>query len=110
MNKIKCTKDKIYNKETKRCIKKDSKKGVELLYEMNDKKTHKLYEKIDGKIIKKITGGTNSIDMEKKVAAIKRVKQILSQPFINRVSADIYRRNNYLVLMKRELKDKKQVV
>jgi hypothetical protein len=107
MNKIKCTKDKIYNKETKRCIKKDSKKGVELLYEMNDKKTHKLYEKIDGKIIKKITGGTNSIDMEKKVAAIKRVKQILSQPFINRVSADIYRRNNYLVLMKRELKDKK---
>ena len=47
---------------------------------------------------------TNSLN--KKIEAIKKAKKALS-PFINRVSVDIYRRNRYYIMMKRELKDKK---
>ena len=45
--------DKVYNPETKRYIKRDSKKGVEILFKNNDKEILKLFELINGKIIKK---------------------------------------------------------
>jgi hypothetical protein len=167
MNIKNCKENQIFNKETKKCVKKDSKKGIELLFNMKDSNTHKLYEIIDGKIVKKcekdkirnpktkrcikkidvksaisgemkkkidmksaISGEMKkkidvksaiskkmkkkidvksviSGEMKKKIEAIKRVKEALI-PFINRVSADVYHRNRYLVLMKRELKNKKK--
>lgn len=53
----KCTKKQVYNPETKKCIKKDSKKGIEILFKNNDKETLKLYESINGKIVKKCPNG-----------------------------------------------------
>jgi formyltetrahydrofolate synthetase len=87
----KCEKDKIRNPETKRCVKKK-------VDEIKKDKTNKKVE-----AIKK--DKTNNLS--KKVEAIKKVKKALI-PFINRVSVDIYHRNRYLILMRRELKGKKE--
>jgi len=134
-----CKENQIINPETNRCIKKDTKKGIEILFKQKDKNILKLYELINGKILKKCekpkirNPETNkcvkekkalkeknalkekkalkekalkSLSLNKKIDAIKKAKKALS-PFINRVSVDIYRRNRYYIMMKRELKDKK---
>lgn len=133
MNEKNCNNTQIYYPKTKRCIKKDTKKAIEYLFSIGDKTIHKLYEEIDGKIVKKCDKNkirnpqTNrcikekkeriiinpkvkinkkneiSVLLDKKIEAIRRVKKALS-PYINRVSANIYRRNKYLILMNRELK------
>jgi len=123
-----CNKSQILNPKTKRCIGKNTKQAIEILFNKNDKQILKLYEMIDGKIVKKCEKPKirnpetnrcvnkikkqkqnqkpkiNSLDL--KINAIKRAKKALS-PFINRVSADIYHRNKYLVLMRRELNKRK---
>ena len=115
-----CNKMQIFYPKTKRCIKKDTKKAIEYLFNKGDKTIHMIYEKVDGKIVKRCEKGkirnqatrkcikerkskNKSNSLDKKIDAIKRVKKALS-PFINRVSADIYHRNKYLILMRRELK------
>jgi len=120
-----CKSNQVLNPKTKRCVKKDTKNGIEILFNQNDKKIHELYEKIGNKIVKKcekpkirnlITKRCVKEDnkaikkpksLSKKIEAIKKVKKVLS-PFINRVSADIYHRNRYLVLMRRELKNRRE--
>lgn len=120
-----CDKTQILNPKTKRCIGKNTKQALEILFNKNDKQVRKLYEMVNGKIVKKCDKPKirnpetnrcvnkikeikkpkiNSLDL--KINAIKRAKKALS-PFINRVSADIYRRNKYLVLMRRELNKRK---
>jgi hypothetical protein len=119
-----CKKTQVFNEKTERCINKNTKQGIELLFNKNNKQILKLYELVDGKIVKKcetpkirnpITKRcVNKIitkkpinSLKKKVEAIKKAKKALL-PFINRVSADIYHRNKYLVLMRRELKNKRE--
>ena len=53
MNNSKCPKNQVYNPDTKRCIKKDSKKGIEILFKNKDKEILKSFELINGKIVKK---------------------------------------------------------
>jgi hypothetical protein len=48
-----CKENQIFNTKTKRCINKDTKKAIEYLFNIGDKTIHKLYEKIDGKIVKR---------------------------------------------------------
>jgi hypothetical protein len=129
----------ILNPKTKRYVKRDTKKGIEILFNQKDNEILKLYELVDGKIVKKCEKDKirnlktkrcvknkeikkdksndlnkkiegikidKSNDLNKKIEAIKKVKKALI-PFKNRVSADIYHRNRYLVLMRRELKNKK---
>jgi len=137
-----CNKTQIFYPKTKRCIKKDTKKAIEYLFNKGDKTINEIYEKVDGKIVKRcekdkirnpdtkrciktkiikkmvnkevkinLKSKRNVKDKIKKVSAslntkidaIKKVKKALL-PFINRVSADIYHRNKYLVLMRRELR------
>ena len=117
-----CNKNQILNLKTKRCINKDSKKAIEYLFNIGDKTIHKLYEKIDGKIVKRCdkdkirnlktkrcikVNNNKPVSLDKKIVAIKKIKKALI-PFKNRVSADIYHRNKYLILMRRELKNKKE--
>ena len=175
MKEINCKDNQILNPATKRCINRDTKKAIEILFRMNDENIHKIYESVNGQIIKRCEDGkirnpetnrcVNKVNKTKKavkpsliktdviktkkvvkpsliktdviktkkvvkpsliktdvikklvtsvipeslrnkIDAIKKAKKALS-PFINRVSADVYHRNKYLVLMKRELKDKK---
>jgi hypothetical protein len=108
-----CKENQIFNTKTNRCINKDSKKAIEYLFNIGDKTIHKLYELVDGKIVKRCDKDkirnlktkrcikVNSLD--KKIEAIEKIKKALI-PFKNRVSADIYHRNKYLILMRRELK------
>ena len=143
MKEINCKDNQILNPVTKRCINRDTKKAIEILYKMNDKNIHKIYELVNGRIIKRCEDGknrnpetnrcVNKVNKTKKVVkpsliktdvikksvtiipeslrnkieAVKKAKKALL-PFINRVSADVYHRNKYLVLMKRELKNKKK--
>jgi len=118
----KCTKKQVYNPETKKCIKKDSKKGIEILFKNNDKETLKLYESINGKIVKKCPNGKIrnpktlrcvvnkkepiklSLSINKKKIAVNKIIKVLS-PFVNRVSADVYARNRYLMMVKTEIKE-----
>ena len=138
-----CNKNQIFYPKTKRCINKDSKKAIEYLFNIGDDEIHKIYEEVDGKIIKRcekpkirnpetkrcvnpknikteksMTLGKKSlgkktevmkksVSLGKKIEALKKVKRALL-PFKNRVSADIYHRNKYLVLMRRELRNKKE--
>jgi len=149
-----CKDNEILNPKTKRCVKKDTKNGIEILFNQKDNEILKLYELVDGKIVKKCEKDkirnpetkrcvkkkvdeikkdktnkkvetikkdkTNNLskkveaikkdktnNLSKKVEAIKKVKKALT-PFLNRVSADIYHRNRYLILMRRELKGKKE--
>jgi hypothetical protein len=151
-----CKDNEILNPKTKRCVKNDTKIGIEILFNQKDNDILNKYEMIDGKIVKKcekdkirnqetkrcvkkneatkITKSsylnkkieaikkdksnslskkveevkiTKSNNLSKKVEVIKKVKKALI-PFINRVSADIYYRNRYLILMRRELKGKKE--
>ena len=126
MKETDCNKNQVYNPMTKRCVGKDTKKGIELLFNKKNKSILKLYELINGKIMKKCNEGKirnpetlkcikkvdkkvekkvdKKVDEERKIEAIKRARKALS-PFINRVSADIYRRNKYLMLMRRELRN-----
>ena len=133
-----CNKTQIFYPKTKRCIKKDTKKAIEYLFTKGDKTIKKLYEMIDGKVVKKcekpkirnpetkrcvnpkkakiektiipkipkVKKNKNLVSLGKKIEAIKKAKRALT-PFVNRVSADIYHRNKYLMLMRRELKNKK---
>ena len=117
-----CKENQILNLKTKRCINKDSKKAIEYLFNIGDKTIHKLYEKIDGKIVKRCdkdkirnlktkrcikVNNNEAILLDKKKEAIEKIMKALI-PFKNRVSADIYHRNKYLILMRRELKNKKE--
>ena len=142
MKETDCNKSQILNPKTKRCINKDTKKAIEILFNQKNKNILKLYELINGIIVKKCdkdkvrnektnrcikkksidekvkksnllekkTKKVNELDkktkksnsLDKKIDAIKKVKKALIV-FKNRVSADIYHRNKYLVLMKREL-------
>ena len=141
-----CDKTQIFYPKTKRCIKKDTKKAIEFLFNNEDKTIKKLYEMVNGKIIKKcekpkvrnpdtkrcvkptakilteikkslkptnilLTKAKKSVkkpaSLNTKINAIKKARKALS-PFINRVSADIYHRNKYLILMRRELKNKRE--
>jgi hypothetical protein len=121
-----CNKSQILNPKTKRCINKNTKKAIEILFQQKDKEILKKYEIVDNKIVKKCEKPKNrnpetkkcvkdkkievikkSKSLDKKIEAIKKVKRALL-PFINRVSADIYNRNKYLLLMRRELKNKKK--
>ena len=120
--------DKVYNPETKRYVKKDSKKGIEILFKNKDKEILKSFELVNGNIIKKCPENkirnpktlrcVNKKDVKKDVKkedvkksnslnrkrnAINKIKKALS-PFVKRVSADIYTRVRYLMMMKRELK------
>jgi len=45
--------DKVYNPETKRYVKRDSKKGIEILFKNKDKEILKSFEIVNGEIIKK---------------------------------------------------------
>lgn len=125
-----CNKTEIFNPKTRRCIGKNTKQGIEILFNKDDKEIHKLYEKVNGKIVKKCKKPkirnpetnrcVNKIkeikkrenkkskinSLELKIDAIKRVKKALS-PFINRVSGNIYHRNKYLILIRRELNKRK---
>ena len=47
--------------------------------------------------------GETSSSMSKKVNAINKIKKFLS-PFVNRISADIYTRVRYMMMMRKELK------
>ena len=127
-----CDNTQIFYPKTKRCIKRDTKKAIEYLFNKGDPTIQNIYEKVDGKIIKRcvrpkirnpdtkrciksknipsikkvlkvIEKKKVSVSLNKKIEAIKKVKKALS-PFVNRVSADIYHRNKYLMLMRRELK------
>jgi hypothetical protein len=133
-----CEKTKIRNPETKRCVKvKISKKekskkvedikkakkvinAIDFLYDKGDKAIHTLYEKVDGKLVKKCekpnvrSVNTNkcikpkinkSVSLDKKIEAVKKARKAII-PFANRISADIYHRNKYLMLMRRELKNR----
>ena len=120
-----CNKTQIFYPKTKRCIKKNTKKAIEYLFNKGDTTIHKKYEMVDGKIVKqcektkirnpdtkrciknKNVIKNKSVSLGKKIEAIKKAKKALS-PFVNRVSADIYHRNKYLILMRRELKNKKR--
>jgi hypothetical protein len=128
-----CKDNEILNPKTKRCVKKDTKNGIEILFNQKDSDILNKYEMIDGKIVKKCEKDKirnpetkrcikkkveeikkdktikkdKSNNLSKKVEAIKKVKKALT-PFINRVSAHIYHRNRYLILMRRELKGKKE--
>jgi len=116
-----CKDNEILNPKTKRCVKNDTKIGIEILFNQKDNDILNKYEMIDGKIVKKcekdkirnqetkrcVKKITKSNSLSKKVEAIKKVKKALI-PFINRVSVDIYHRNRYLILMRRELKGKKE--
>jgi hypothetical protein len=133
-----CNKNQIFYPKTKRCINKDSKKALEYLFNIGDEAIHKIYEEVDGKIIKrcekpkirnpetkrcvnpksmnlrkttslgkKTEVMKKSASLGKKIEALKKAKRALL-PFKNRVSADIYHRNKYLVLMRRELRNKKE--
>ena len=117
-----CKENQILNLKTKRCINKDSKKAIEYLFNIGDKTIHKLYEKIDGKIVKRCdkdkirnlktkrcikVNNNKPVSLDKKKEAIEKIMKALI-PFKNRVSADIYHRNKYLILMRRELKNKKE--
>jgi len=112
-----CEKDKILNPKTNKCVSKTGKIGKELLKKLDEKK------ELNKKIISKMptidylnrNNSKNPIKeykqlkgkkLDEKIKAIKKVRKALS-PFINRVSAEIYRRNKYYMLMKRELKNKK---
>jgi hypothetical protein len=162
-----CKTNQIFNEKTKRCINKDTKQAIEILFNQKNKTILNLYEIIDGKIVKKcekpkirnletkrcvkpkdetiiapkkktilkdekkivpkkktilkdetITAPKKKTilkdeiklfsknSLEKKIEAINKVKKALT-PFKNRVSANIYHRNKYLVLMRRELKNRK---
>jgi len=223
MKETDCNKTQIFNPKSKRCVNKDSKKGIELLLKKKDKSILKLYELINGKVLKKCPEGKirnlenlkcvkkdeikkmkgrpkkevleedkvkktkgrpkkevleedkvkktkgrpkkevleenkvkktkgrpkkevleedkvkksdkkitptkdetykyiydndifiNELEkkekgnksLEKKIEAVKKAKKILS-PFLNRVSMDVYTRNRYLLLMKRELNKTKE--
>jgi hypothetical protein len=113
-----CKENQILNPKTKRCINKDSKKAIEYLFNIGDKTIHKLYELVDEKIVKRCDKDkirnlktkrciNKPVSLDKKIEAIKKIKKALI-PFKNRVSADIYHRNKYLILMRRELKNKKE--
>ena len=115
--------DKVYNPETKRYVKKDSKKGIEILFKNKDKEILKSFELVNGNIIKKCLNGKirnpktlrciNKKDVKEPVKksnflsrkrnAINKIKKALS-PFVKRVSADIYTRVRYMMMMKREPK------
>jgi len=111
--------DKVYNPETKRYVKRDSKKGIEILFKNKDKEILKSFELVNGNIIKKCPNGKirnpktlrcvnkkvnkKSNSLSRKINAINKIKKAFS-PFVKRVSADIYTRVRYLMMMKRELK------
>jgi hypothetical protein len=152
-----CNKTQIFYPKTKRCIKKDTKKAIEYLFTKGNTTINKLYELVDGKIVKKCekpkirnpeskrcvkdknvkikktinslykkvdekkenpnvinvktkkrvkTEIAKSVSLGKKIEAIKKARKAII-PFANRISADIYHRNKYLILMRRELKNRK---
>jgi hypothetical protein len=150
MNNSKCPKNQVYNPDTKRCIKKDSKKGIEILFKNKDKEILKSFELVNGKIVKKCPKDkirnpqtlrcikskkptkepskkptkepskkptkeptkeqikdlkkiSRSLLLNKRTEAVNKIKKALS-PFLKRVSADIYTRVRYMMMMKRELK------
>ena len=110
----------VFNPETKRYIKRDSKKGIEILFKNKDKEILRLYELINGKLMKKCPNGKirnpktlrcvamkdepKKSSMDKKKRAITKIIKAFS-PFVNRVSADVYTRNRYLMMVKREIKE-----
>lgn len=114
------SKNLVFNPETKRYIKRDSKKGIEILFKNKDKEILNSYELINGKIVKKCPNGKirnpktlrcatmkkepMSSSMDKKKKAITKIIKAFS-PFVNRVSADVYVRNRYLMMVKREIKE-----
>jgi hypothetical protein len=111
--------DKIYNPETKRYVKRDSKKGIEILFKNKDKEILKSFELVKGNIIKKCPENKirnpktlrcvnkkvnkKSNSLSRKINAINKIKKAFS-PFVKRVSADIYTRVRYLMMIRRELK------
>jgi hypothetical protein len=141
-----CNKTQIFYPKTKRCIKKDTKKAIEYLFSNGNSSINKLYEMVDGKIVKKcektkvrnpetkrcvkvkiskkektiepikkvpkvkkvnkIPIVNKSVSLGKKIEAIKKARKSII-PFANRISADIYHRNKYLMLMRRELKNRR---
>ena len=158
MNNSKCPKNQVYNPDTKRCIKKDSKKGIEILFKNKNKEILKSFELVNGKIVKKCPKDkirnpktlrcikskkptkepskkptkepskkptkepikepikeptkeqikdlkkiSRSLLLNKRTEAVNKIKKALS-PFLKRVSADIYTRVRYMMMMKRELK------
>ena len=125
--------DKVYNPETKRYIKRDSKKGIEILFKNKDKDILKSFELINGKIVKKCLNGkirnlktlrcinkklnkepnkklnkepnkkSNKEPNSLKREAVNKIKKAFS-PFLKRISGDIYTRVRYMMMMRRELK------
>ena len=53
MKETDCNKSQILNPKTKRCINKDTKKAIEILFNQKNKNILKLYELINGIIVKK---------------------------------------------------------
>ena len=110
----KCVKPKVRNPESKRCIKeKVIKKVPKVLEKEVIKKVPKVLEKkkkvskvLEKEVINKVPKALENkpSSLGKKIEAIRKVRKALT-PFVNRVSADIYHRNKYLILMRRELKN-----
>ena len=90
-----CNKTQIFYPKTKRCIKKDTKKAIEYLFNKGDKTIHMIYEKVDGKIVKRCEKGkirnqatrkcikdrkskNKSNSLDKKIDAIKKMNDFIN--------------------------------
>jgi uncharacterized protein (UPF0218 family) len=87
-----CKENQIFNTKTNRCINKDSKKAIEYLFNIGDKTIHKLYELVDGKIVKRCdkdkirnlktnrcvkVKNDKPLLLDKKIEAIEKIKKAL---------------------------------
>ena len=91
--------DKVYNPETKRYVKRDSKKAIELLLKTGDKETNRIYEIIDGKIVKRCPEGKTRNSNNRCVK--KKIKT--SSTLSHRLSARVNTRLRFYKKMKKYL-------
>jgi hypothetical protein len=101
--------DKVYNPDTKRYVKRDSKKGIELLLKLGDKGINKNYEIINGKIFKRCPEGKYRNSNNRCIKRRLRLTPILkedsrtSSTLSHRLSARINTRIRFYKKMKKYL-------